>query len=226
MTTSPTTNKPFTRRAPATGFGDNVLLQMSIAVIAGLGNPGSKYRNTRHNIGFALVDQLAAKHGAAWKHEARFEAEVAVLPLDGRKLMLLKPQTYMNHSGRALGAALRYRKLPAETMLVIYDDLTLGLGRTKLSVNGSAGGHNGIADLLAQVGPGFARYRVGIGAKPHPEMDLADYVLSLFNRDEQTLLADRRAEFIEQIHLILNQGPAAAMNTINQRKATPHERND
>ncbi len=199
---------------------------MSIAVIVGLGNPGPKYRNTRHNIGFSLVDQLAAKCGATWKHEARFEAEVAMMPHNERKLMLLKPQTFMNQSGRSLGAALRYRNLPPESSLVIYDDLTLELGRTKLSVNGSAGGHNGIADLLEQVGPGFARYRVGIGAKPHKAMDLADYVLSRFTQDEQSLLADRAAFFIEQIYLILNEGLEPAMNTINQRKAIPHERND
>lgn len=199
---------------------------MSIAVIAGLGNPGPKYRHTRHNIGFALVDRLAAQHAATWKHEARFEAEATVVPYQGRKLMLLKPQTFMNDSGRSLGAALRYRKLAPESMLVVYDDLTLGLGRTKLSVNGSAGGHNGIADLLEKVGPGFARYRVGIGAKPRKEMDLADYVLSPFSQDEQTLLAAHSADFIDQLHLVLNEGIEAAMNTINQRKATPHERND
>lgn len=199
---------------------------MPIAVIAGLGNPGSKYRNTRHNIGFALVDQLAAKYGAAWKHEARFEAEVAVIQHDERKLMLLKPQTFMNASGRSLGISLRYRKLSAESMLVIYDDLTLDLGRIKLSVNGSAGGHNGIADILTQVGAGFARFRVGIGAKPHKEMDLSDYVLSKFSKDEQTILADRSQIFHDHLHLILNQGIESSMNTINQRKATPHERND
>jgi PTH1 family peptidyl-tRNA hydrolase len=199
---------------------------MPIAVIAGLGNPGSKYRNTRHNIGFALVDQLAEKYGAAWKHEARFEAEVAVIQHDERKLMLLKPQTFMNASGRALGISLRYRKLSAESMLVIYDDLTLDLGRIKLSVNGSAGGHNGIADILTQVGAGFARFRVGIGAKPHKEMDLSDYVLSEFSKDEQTILADRSQIFLDHLHLILNQGIESSMNTINQRKATPHERND
>ncbi|MDQ8193731.1 aminoacyl-tRNA hydrolase [Coraliomargarita sp. SDUM461004] len=203
-----------------------VLLQMSIAVIAGLGNPGLKYRNTRHNIGFSLVDLLAARCGASWKHEARFEAEVAVALHEGRKLMLLKPQTFMNASGRSLAAALRYRKLSSESLLVIYDDLTLDLGRTKLSVNGSAGGHNGIADLLTQVGAGFARYRVGIGAKPHKEMDLADYVLSQFSKDEQTLLADCTSLFLDQIDLILESGLDLAMNTINQRKAISHERND
>ena len=199
---------------------------MPIAVIAGLGHPGSKYRNTRHNIGFSLVDQLAAKYDAAWKHEARFEAEVAVIQHGERKLMLLKPQTFMNASGRSIGTVLRYRKLSAESLLVIYDDLTLDLGRIKLSVNGSAGGHNAIADMITQVGTGFARYRVGIGAKPHKEMDLADYVLSKFSKDELRILADRSSIFLDQIHLILNEGIESSMKTINQRIATPHERND
>ena len=199
---------------------------MPIAVIAGLGNPGSKYRNTRHNIGYTLVDQLATKYGASWKHEARFEAEVAVIKYKKRKLMLLKPQTFMNASGRSLANVLRYLKLPAESILVIYDDLTLDLGRIKLSVNGSAGGHNGIADMLTQVGTGFARFRVGIGAKPHKEMDLADYVLSKFSKDELSILADRSPIFLDQIHLVLNEGIESSMITINQRIATPHERND
>lgn len=199
---------------------------MPIAVIAGLGNPGSKYRNTRHNIGFSLVDQLAAKYDAAWKHEARFEAEVAEIQHGERKLMLLKPQTFMNASGRSIGTVLRYRKLSAESLLVIYDDLTLDLGRIKLSVNGSAGGHNAIADMITQVGTGFARYRVGIGAKPHKEMDLADYVISKFSKDELSILADRSSIFLDQIHLILNEGIESSMKIINQRIATPHERND
>ncbi len=199
---------------------------MPIAVIAGLGNPGSKYRNTRHNIGFSLVDQLAAKYDAAWKHEARFEAEVAEIQHGERKLMLLKPQTFMNASGRSIGTVLRYRKLSAESLLVIYDDLTLDLGRIKLSVNGSAGGHNGIADILTQVGTGFARFRVGIGAKPHKEMDLADYVLSKFSKDELSILADRSPIFLDQIHLILNEGIESSIKTINQRIATSHEHND
>ena len=199
---------------------------MSIAVIAGLGNPGPKYRNTRHNIGFDVVDLLAAKYGAIWKTEARFESDVAAITYGERKLMLLRPQTFMNDSGRALGAALRYRKLEADSLLVVYDDLTLDLGRTKLSVNGSAGGHNGIADMLQKLGPGFIRYRVGIGAKPQKEMDLADYVLGKFNKDEHSILTERATLFLDQIDLVLNEGFVSAMNTINQRKATLHERND
>lgn len=199
---------------------------MSIAVIAGLGNPGLKYRHTRHNIGFELVDRLAAEYGASWKHEARFEADVAVLLHAGRKLMLLKPQTYMNSSGRSLGAVLRYRKLGPESMLVVYDDLNLEVARTKLSLNGSPGGHNGIADILSQTGPGFARFRVGIGSKPNKDMDLADYVLSRFSADEQRLLEQATPVFTEQINLILNQGVESAMNTINQYKEPPAPPNE
>ncbi len=199
---------------------------MSITVIAGLGNPGPKYRNTRHNIGFVVVDKLASQLGGVWKHEAKFEAEVAVVTYGDRKLMLVKPQTFMNASGRALGAILRYRKLSASSLLVIYDDITLDLARAKLSHNGSGGGHNGISNLLEQVGAGFLRYRIGIGAKPHKEMDLADYVLSKFTADEQLLLADLMPTYIEHIRLVIDNGAEPAMNFINQRTATQHERND
>ena len=197
---------------------------MSIAIIAGLGNPGPKYRNTRHNVGFALIDQFAAKHGAVWKTEARFAAETAVVEYSRRKLMLIKPQTYMNSSGRSLSAVLRYRRLAPESLLVIYDDITLDVARSKLSHHGSAGGHNGITDLLGQVGPGFSRYRVGIGTKPHKQMDLADHVLSKFSQDEQQLLADRMPTYLEHFTLIIDSGIEPAMNLINQR--TANERND
>lgn len=199
---------------------------MSITVIAGLGNPGAKYRNTRHNIGFSVVDKLASQLGGVWKHEAKFEAETAIVTYDDRKLMLVKPQTFMNASGRALGAILRYRKLAPSSLLVVYDDITLDIGRPKLSHNGSGGGHNGIADLLEQVGAGFLRYRIGIGAKPRKEMDLADYVLSQFTQGDQTLLADLMPTYIEHIRLVIDNGSEPAMNFINQRTATKHERND
>jgi PTH1 family peptidyl-tRNA hydrolase len=199
---------------------------MSIAVIAGLGNPGAKYRNTRHNVGFALVDKLAAKLGAGWKTECRFEADIATVSYGERKLLLVKPLTFMNASGRSLGAILRYRRLTAQSLAVVYDDITLELGRSKLSLSGSAGGHNGIRDLLAQVGPGFLRYRIGIGAKPHKEMDLADYVLSQFSKGEQQLLADQTPSYLEQFKLIIDKDPEQAMNSINQRTAPQHERND
>lgn len=199
---------------------------MSIAVIAGLGNPGLKYRHTRHNVGFDLVERFALKYSATWKHESRFEADTAVILHAGRKLMLIKPRTFMNASGRSLGAVLRYRRLPPESLLVVYDDLNLEVGRSKLSLYGSAGGHNGIADILTEAGTGFARFRIGIGGKPDKTMDLADYVLSRFSKNEQTLLEEQTPFFIEQMDLILSEGVEPAMNIINQRKAPPHERNN
>ncbi|MGB0744941.1 MAG: aminoacyl-tRNA hydrolase [Opitutales bacterium] len=199
---------------------------MSIAVIAGLGNPGQRYRNTRHNIGFDIVDQLAIKLGGIWRKELRFEAEVTTVLLGERKLLLAKPLTFMNDSGRSLGAILRYLKLGPESALVVYDDLTLELGRTKLSNSGSSGGHNGIADLLEKIGPGFVRYRVGIGAKPSKEMDLADYVLSQFKPTERETLTERMPEYLGQIRLIIDKGIETAFNNINQRIPTPHERSN
>ena len=134
--------------------------------------------------------------------------------------MLVKPQTFMNGSGRSLAAVLRYRKLSPESLLVVYDDITLDLGRSKLSSRGSAGGHNGVADLLDRLGGGFVRYRIGIGAKPHKAMDLADYVLSSFSPDERTLLAARMPSYLEHIALVIDQGVEPAMNLINQRPST------
>jgi PTH1 family peptidyl-tRNA hydrolase len=202
----------------------NCSFQMSIAVIAGLGNPGQKYRNTRHNIGFDIVNRLAADLGGTWRVEPRFEAEMAPVQAGPNKLLLTKPLTYMNDSGRSLGAVLRYHKLEPESLLAVYDDLTLEFGRAKLSVNGSAGGHNGIANLLDLVGPGFARYRIGIGGKPHKEMDLADYVLSQFKPAERQILTERMPDFIDHIRLIVDKGIESAFNIINQRIPTSHER--
>ncbi|MEO0510719.1 MAG: aminoacyl-tRNA hydrolase [Verrucomicrobiota bacterium] len=198
---------------------------MSIAVIAGLGNPGQKYRNTRHNIGFDVIDRLATHLSANLRFEARFEAEVATAQTDQLKLMLVKPQTFMNDSGRSLGAILRYRKLGPESLLVVYDDLNLDLGRAKLSVNGSAGGHNGVADLLEKIGSGFVRYRIGIGNKPEKEMDLADYVLSRFQPDEKDILTARMPTYLNHIRLVVDKGIEPAFNTINQRTFNTHERN-
>lgn len=199
---------------------------MSIAVIAGLGNPGQKYRNTRHNIGFDVVDGFALKVSTTWKHVARFEAEVAELQFGSRNCLLVKPQTFMNDSGRALGAVLRNYKLEVSSLLVIYDDITLDLGRSKLRVQGSDGGHNGVRDLLEKVGPGFARYRIGVGAKPAKEMDLADYVLSQFKPDEIKLLEAQFPEYYQHLRLIIDKGIEPALNIINQRTSTTHERNE
>ena len=193
---------------------------MSIAVIAGLGNPGSKYRDTRHNIGFVLIDHLAKKQGAAWHAEVQSEAQMAMITYEHRKCLLIKPQTYMNDSGRSLCAILRYRKLSAESLLILHDNITLDFGRAKLSHSGNSGGHNGVADLITQVGSGFSRYQIGVGGKPNREMKLADYVLSQFTRDESKILANKMPVYLEHLELIMDKGIELAMNLINQRTST------
>ena len=190
---------------------------MPIAIIAGLGNPGLKYRNTRHNVGFELADKIAVLFNSTWKSKTKFEAKIASVVYPEKKLLLVKPQTFMNASGRSIKAILSYEKLPASSLLVIHDDITLELGRVKLSMQGSAGGHNGISDILDRVGPGFSRYRIGIGAKPGKEANLADHVLGKFSNNEQTVLADRHLTYLEHIKLIVDKGVSYAMNLINQR---------
>lgn len=196
---------------------------MSVTLLAGLGNPGAKYAATRHNLGFKVVDALAEAEGLSWKHEPRFEAEIArwnVRP--GETRWLIKPQTFMNESGRALRKLLDFHKLPAESLAVAYDEMNIDLGRVKLSVDGSAGGHNGIASLLEHVGNGFLRYRLGIGSSERPVgMDLADYVLGKFSLSEQTIIDQNLKTFVEGAHLLFTSSSAEAMNRLNRR--TRHE---
>ena len=160
---------------------------MSVTLIAGLGNPGREYAATRHNLGFTVVEALAAAEGLKWKSDSRFEARIArwdVRP--GVTRLLVMPQTYMNESGRALRALLDFHKVAPDALIVAYDDLTIDLGRVKVSVSGSAGGHNGVASLLEHLGDGFIRYRLGIGASRPAGMDIKDFVLGKFSSEEQT----------------------------------------
>lgn len=196
---------------------------MSVTLLAGLGNPGAKYAATRHNLGFKVVDALAEAEGLSWKHEARFEADIArwnVRP--GETRWLIKPQTFMNESGRALRKLLDFHKLPAESLAVAYDEMNIEIGRVKLSVDGSAGGHNGIASLLEHVGNGFLRYRLGIGSSERPAgMDIADHVLGKFSLSEQTIIDQNLKTFVEGARLLFTSSPAEAMNRLNRR--TRHE---
>lgn len=193
---------------------------MSVSLIAGLGNPGRTYAGTRHNLGFEVVDALAAAERLSWQHEARAEAEVArwnVRP--GVTRWLVKPQTFMNDSGRALRRLLDFHKLPPESLTLVYDDLTIDTGLVKVSVAGSAGGHNGVSSVLAHVGGGFVRYRLGVGAPRPAGMALADFVLSKFSPSEQTLLTQQLPTFVDGLRLLLDSGPAKAMNQLNRRQS-------
>ncbi|MFP4165850.1 MAG: aminoacyl-tRNA hydrolase [Opitutales bacterium] len=192
---------------------------MSVEVIVGLGNPGAKYRNTRHNIGFVLIEALASASGASWRTSVRLECETSAIVFGDRRIILAKPLTYVNRSGRAVGAVLRYHKLTPENLLALHDDITMETGRVKLTAGGNSGGHNGVEDLIARVGGGFARYRLGVGAKPRREMDLADHVLSRFTEDENKLLTENMPYYMNHLRLIIDNGIESAMNSINQRTA-------
>jgi peptidyl-tRNA hydrolase, PTH1 family len=191
---------------------------MSVTLIAGLGNPGREYAATRHNLGFTVIDALAAAEGLKWKTESRFESETArwdVRP--GVTRLLVKPQTFMNDSGRALRLLLDFHKVPVDALIVAYDDFNIDTGRVKVSVTGSAGGHNGIASLLEHLGSGFIRYRLGIGAPRPADMDIKDFVLGKFSTEQTNVIDQKLTTFVDGLRLLLNRGYAEAMNILNRR---------
>ena len=191
---------------------------MSISLVAGLGNPGRSYETTRHNLGWVVLDALAKKHGLTWRASTRFEAEVARWDFaPGRTRWLAKPLTFMNDSGRSVAALARFHKLAPAAVAAVYDDLTIDLGLVKVSVTGSAGGHNGVASLLEHLGDGFVRYRLGIGPKEPPQMELTDFVLGKFTPDQNTLLTQKLDSHLQGLELLLSRGADAAMNQLNRR---------
>ena len=191
---------------------------MSISLVAGLGNPGRDYEHTRHNVGWVVLDALAKKHRLTWKHVAQFEAEVARWDVGaGRTRWLVKPLTFMNASGRAVGALARFYKIEPPAIAVVYDDLTIDLGLVKVTITGSAGGHNGVSSLLEQVGDGFARFRIGIGPKVPAQMEMADYVLGKFTPEQQTLVTQKLDQYVAGLELLLARGVEPAMNQLNRR---------
>ena len=191
---------------------------MSITLVAGLGNPGRDYEKTRHNLGWVAIDAFARKHGLGWKTQPQFEAEVARWDAaPGHTCLLAKPLTFMNDSGRALGALAGFYKVPAASIVAIYDDLTIDLGLVKVSVTGSAGGHNGVASLLEHLGDGFTRFRLGVGPKEPPQMDLKDFVLGKFSPDQHILVTQHLDHYLSGLDLLLTSGTEAAMNQLNRR---------
>ncbi|SDS31010.1 aminoacyl-tRNA hydrolase [Opitutus sp. GAS368] len=191
---------------------------MSVTLIAGLGNPGREYAGTRHNLGFTVVEALAAAEGLKWKTESRFEAATArwdVRP--GVTRLLVKPATFMNDSGRALRGLLDFHQAAVSDLIVAYDDLTIDTGSVKVSVTGSAGGHKGVASLLEHLGSGFVRYRLGINEPRPAGMDLKDFVLGKFSKEQTKLIDQKLTSFVDGLRLLINRGPAEAMNTLNRR---------
>lgn len=184
-------------------------------LIAGLGNPGSKYHLTRHNMGFRVIDELVEKYDIP-SGGTRFEAMYGQGIIGGQKVMLIKPLTYMNLSGNAVRKYVDYYKIdPANELIVISDDICLAPGRIRIREKGSAGGQNGLKDIIAKLGTdAFTRIRVGVGSKPEG-WDLADFVLSTFGRDEKDAAEDGIGMAAEAVAVAVSEGTAAAMNKFN-----------
>ncbi len=186
-------------------------------LIAGLGNPTKEYDKTRHNAGFSVIDVLADRYRidvSEKKHKALCGRGV----IEGQKVLLLKPQTFMNLSGESIRAAADYYKIAPEEMVVIYDDISLEPGQLRIRLKGSAGGHNGIKNIIANLGTqDFPRIKVGVGAKP-PRMDLADYVLSRFGAGEQKLMDEAFGEAAEAAVMMMTDGAERTMNHFNAKK--------
>lgn len=184
-------------------------------LIVGLGNPGSQYEATRHNVGFRAVAKLAANVGAKIDR-AKFQALTCQATVAGHRVLLMQPQTYMNNSGLAVRQAADFYRIPPERVLVLFDDIDLDVGRLRIRGKGSAGGHNGIKSIIASLhSQDFPRIKIGVGAKPHPDYDLADWVLSRFTAQELKSLdpaIDRAAEAVETV---LKEGIERAASRYN-----------
>ena len=186
-------------------------------LIVGLGNPTREYEHTRHNAGFDTVDMLADRLNISVK-EKKHKGLCGKGMLGAEKVILLKPQTYMNLSGESVRAAADFYKIDHEHIIVMYDDIDLDVGKLRVRAKGSAGGHNGIKNIIAHLGTQeFPRVRIGVGAKPD-RMDLADYVLGRFPQVEQSVMEDAFKEAAEAAAAIVEDGIDAAMNRFNRKK--------
>lgn len=187
-------------------------------LVVGLGNPGRKYEKTRHNTGFRVMDALCRKHGVSCDR-ARFQALTGEAVLGGKRVLLVKPQTFMNLSGAAVHEAASFYKIPPERILVIFDDISLPVGTLRIRAKGSAGGQNGVKDIIAQLGSqDFPRIKVGIGGKPHPDYDLADWVLSNIAPDELEAMDDAVDRAVLAVSELIQNGVAAATQKYNGTK--------
>ena len=183
-------------------------------LIVGLGNPGRQYENTRHNAGFAALDAAAQAWGVRVAR-ARFSALTGAGVLGESKVLLMKPQTFMNDSGAAVGAAAAFYKLAPEQVIVIFDDVSLAPGRLRVRRSGSAGGHNGIKSIIAAIGQDFPRVKIGVGEKPHPEYDLADWVLGRPSEADRKAIAARMDVGRGAVEMIVCGRLDAAMSKYN-----------
>lgn len=184
-------------------------------IIAGLGNPGAKYEMTRHNAGFLAIDMLAMKQNKEIKR-LKFHALTCDAEIKGKKCLLMKPQTFMNNSGEAIGEAAKFYKIPPQNIIVLSDDISLDVGKIRIRRKGSAGGHNGLKSIIAHLGSeDFPRVKIGVGKKPNAYMDLADWVLGRFPKELEPQLKEALENADGAISLIVQDKFDRAMNLYN-----------
>ena len=184
-------------------------------LVVGLGNPGEKYENTRHNVGFLTVDELAERARVPVQ-KLKHRALTNTLEVGGVKVLLMKPVTYMNLSGEAVRPAADFYKIPPEHIIVISDDTALDVGKLRIRKGGSAGGHNGLKSIIQQLGTDqFPRIRVGVGKKPHPDYDLADWVLGKFQGEDKKTMDAAVERCADAVECYIKEGPDRAMNKFN-----------
>ena len=184
-------------------------------LIVFLGNPGLKYEGTRHNAGFMAADAMAREKNISI-NRARFKALTATVDIGGESVMLMKPQTFMNLSGEAVIQAVRFYKIPPEHVIVVSDEISLPIGKLRIRVKGSAGGHNGLKNIIAQLGTdAFPRIRIGVGAPPHPDYDMPDWVLGTFRGEDKTAMDDAAVRAAEACAVYIRDGADRAMSRFN-----------
>ena len=185
-------------------------------VIAGLGNPGAEYVNTPHSIGFEVVDAVARGIGASWKGSSSFKGELATGLLGGVKVLLVKPQTYMNLSGECVSPVLKYHNATIEDLLVVSDDIDLPVGRLRIRKGGSAGGHNGLKSVIERTGSSdFVRLRIGVGRDPQSRSNVIGHVLGKFSPEDRQAMDEVVATAAEAVGAIENENLETAMNRYN-----------
>ena len=184
-------------------------------LVVGLGNPGARYESTRHNMGFLAVDRLAEREKLRF-NKLRFKAWTAEWKLGETKVLVMKPQTYMNLSGESVGEAARFYKVPADHVVVISDDVSLPVGKLRIRKGGSAGGHNGLKNIIAHLGTDqFPRIKVGVGMPEHPDHEMIDWVIGKPKGDEAKLLRQTLDRAANAALCLMAEGPDKAMNKFN-----------
>jgi PTH1 family peptidyl-tRNA hydrolase len=197
----------------------------NLYLIAGLGNPGPGYAATRHNIGFVVVDRLAARWRAVWALEKKFQSRLARVERDGRKVILCQPQTFMNASGEAVGAVGRFYQVPTEGILIVVDDADLPLGQIRMKPEGSSGGHHGLESVEQQLATrAYPRLRLGIGRRAEDQREITDYVLGRFEATERGTVEEVLDRAVQQVECWLSTGISAAMNEFNGAVTAPPEK--